>query len=215
MSEKSNSPKNDAPEVAEDIAALMPDRVFFLTSSSGDFSDEIRVLDVTNHVSLVDPGAITEPFAREVERVGKERSKDKSTWAYDLDRNTFSSTMRFQDAAAGGAVVAELDMPILKHYGGWTIRFPEQSKHSNHSIEMRPLGVWKKQESFVKDSVPYLWDMSKGKGGQLSAVIGEKKVPVAAFVAQHWFKNNCVLAFNSKMLDQVVVLASCIAVLNR
>ncbi len=44
---------------------------------------------------------------------------------------------------------------------------------------------------------------------------GEKRVLVAEFVAKHWFQNNCVLVFDLTLLDAVVVLASCVAVLNR
>ncbi|UNI18553.1 hypothetical protein JDV02_004816 [Purpureocillium takamizusanense] len=130
-------------------ASFTPTKVLFINSSSGDFSDELQVLDLTSH----------------------------------------------------------------------TVRFPADSTHCAHDVELRPVSVWAKQETFVKDSVPYLWDMSMGrKSGVLYKTVGldeKQRVPVAKFVAKNWFKNCCVLLLDEGRLDAVVTLATCVAVLNR
>ncbi|GJN75638.1 hypothetical protein PCL_04479 [Purpureocillium lilacinum] len=200
--------------------SFTPTKVFFINSSSGDFSDELHVLDLTSNVTL-SPCSSTSPIPDslrdEVERAASEQKNDRSAWSFELTRGTFSSTMEFHDASAGGAVAAELDMPVLKHYSVWKVRFPEGSPHSSHDVEVRPVSIWKKQETFVKDSVPYLWDMSMGgKGGVLYKTVEfEKRVPVAQFVAKNWFKNCCVLVLDDRQLDAVVALSTCVAVLNR
>jgi hypothetical protein len=192
------------------------DKIYFFSSSSGDFSDELRVLDVTSVVPISEyPGKITEAFSKQVEKAGKDLKLDSSAWLYELKRGTFSSTMLFHDVKAGGMVVAELDMSILKHFGGWNMRFPEKSSRSSHDIEFRPLGLWKKDEVFVKDSIPYAWDISNGKSGLLHKMVDGQKILVAEFSAKTWFKNSCILILNTELLDDIVTLASCVAVLNR
>ena len=212
------SEKNIQQQSSEDaIADLKPNKIYFLDSLSGDFSDELRVLDLSSAVATGGyVGNLTKAFTKDVQQVAKVRKNESSTWAFELGRKTFSSKMQFHDAKAGGNVVAELDMAILKQWGAWAMSFPEQSPHSSHDIEIRPVGIWKKEETFVKDSISYLWDLSgPGKSGKLYQVKDEKKVLVAEFVAKRWFVNNCVLVLDSELLDEVVVLASCVAVLNR
>jgi len=202
------------------MTELSPTKVLFFQSSSGDFSDELHVVDLSADLTLgAYNGEITEDFRKQVEKISKEKKHDRSRWSYELKRNTFSSTMQFHDAASGGAVVAELGMSILQRLGTWKISFPNNSKHSSHDIEMRPVSFWKKEETFVKDSVQYLWDAAGGaKGGKLYKVVDEKvgtRVPVAEYVAKKWFQNSCVLVMDTTQLDELVVLASCVAILNR
>ena len=198
-------------------SGLTPNRVFFFTSASGDFSDELRVLDVTSAVSMSTfAGSVTEKFSKHVETLSKEREFDSSLVAFDLRRKALSSTMKFHDARQGGQVVAELDMAILKHFGAWSIRFPGQSPHSAHDVEIRPDGILQSNEHFIKDSVTYNWTVSSlAKTGALHTVLDGRKVPVAEFVAKRWLKNCGVLVLNTELLDEVVTLATCVAVINR
>jgi hypothetical protein len=197
-------------------ATLKPSKIYFFKSSSGDFSDELHVLDLSASVSMAQwAGSINEAFCNHVDNLAKEKKNDSSIKVFELNRGTFSSTMQFHDAAAGGDVVAELYMPVLKHFGGWQLKFPENSPHSSHNIEIRPVSMMRSEETFVKDSVSYSWDAASGKRGSLFKTIDGKKKLIAEFSAKTWFKNSCVLVMDSEQLDAVVTLATCVAVLNR
>ncbi len=197
--------------------ALIPNKIFFINSSSGDFSDELHVSDLSSLSPMESyTGGITESLSKRVQHIAKEKKNDASTWAFELTRKTFSSTMQIHSASMGGEVVAELDMSVLKQWGTWTIRFPEESDHSNHDVEIHRVGIWRKEETFIKDSTLFSWDLSgPGKSGRLYQVSDGERVLVAEFVAKHLFRNSCVLVLNDTLMDEVVVLATCVAVLNR
>jgi hypothetical protein len=127
--------------------------------------------------------------------------------------------MRIHDTARGGAIAAEIAMSILQRLGTCTIDFPAESKHCSHPVVMKPTGLFKREETFEVDSVPYLWDAAGGaKGGKLYRLEDEKagaRVLVAEYAATKWFQNRCVLVMDTKLLDELVVLASSVSVLNR
>lgn len=203
---------NDDSSVDE-TPPLRPTKIFFLNSSSGDFSDELHVLDLTPLITMADyTGTMTDAFRKQVERAAKANCNARSAWAFELTRGTFSSRMQMHDASAGGALVAELDMPVLKRYSAWKMCFPSRGRE----VEVRPVSVWKKQEAFVVDGESFLWDMSGGgKRGVLGKKVDGRSGPVAEFVAKSWFENSCVLMLDAEQVDEVVALASCVAVLNR
>lgn len=194
-----------------------PDKLFFIQSSSGDFSDELRVLDITSSITFSTfQDTKCDTFYKTVEKVAKDRQNDGSAWVYELNRKTFSSNLQIRDVKDRGNMAAELYLSILKHYGTWKLSFPTSSRHSSHDLEIRPVSILRKQETFVKDGTLYMWDMTMGgKRGELYKSIGGKKVLVAEFEAKAWFKNSCVLVMDTKEVGDVVVLGSCVAALNR
>ncbi|KAK2616300.1 hypothetical protein QQS21_000734 [Conoideocrella luteorostrata] len=209
------TPKPEMP--VETGAPGTPDRLLFIQSFSGDFSDELRVFDLS---PCVCPSTFTEirsnKFYGAVETAAKDRQNDRSAWAYELKRETFSSNLQIHDASDGGDVAADLDLTILKRYGTWKLKFPPGSRHSIHDLDIRAVSILRKQETFVKDGILYMWDMTGGgKRGALHKTVGGKKALIAEFVAKSWFKNSCVLAVDTKEVDDVVALGTCVAALNR
>jgi hypothetical protein len=67
---------------------------------------------------------------------------------------------------AAGRQVAQYKAPISA-MGTTALTFPESSTHSSHQIQVKPVGLGKRTEGFVKDSVEFLWEPmgSKGEGG--------------------------------------------------
>ncbi|OAQ71955.1 hypothetical protein VFPPC_00033 [Pochonia chlamydosporia 170] len=221
MSEKTQlveKPNDMTAEVpAETGIPGTPDKLFFLQSSSGDFSDELRVLDLSSSITFSTfEDATHDEFYAAVEKAAKNRQNDRAAWVYELTRKSFSSNMQIHDSSNHGVVAAELDLSILKHYGTWKLSFPQGSRHSSHDLEIKPVSILQKQETFVKDGTMYIWDMTMGgKRGELYKTINGKKALVAAFAAKSWFKNNCVLVMDTKEVGDVVVVGSCVAALNR
>lgn len=86
---------------------------------------------------------------------------------------------------------------------------------------MRPVGIASREDWFVVDSVPYFWDMSIESGTlcKLYKVVDQKRVEVArcrstsrrASPRDH----EGVLLVDKNQADEVVVVATCIAMLKR
>ncbi|KAI0910568.1 hypothetical protein F4824DRAFT_494957 [Ustulina deusta] len=98
-----------------------------------------------------------------------------------------------------------------------TVKFPAGSAHSRHAIEMCPVGDRgndeAKHEAFVKNSIPYFWDMTRGRVGILYKCLNQTRVEIAR-VAGFGFDKDAVLVLNGNELDDVVALSTCIILLN-
>lgn len=192
-----------------------PNKLLFIQSSSGDFSDELRVLDLSPSVTFSTFQAVKhDAFYSAVEKAAKSRQNDSSAWAYEANRKTFSSKLQIHDTKAHGDLAAELDLSVLKHYGTWRLSFPRGSRHSSHDVDICPGGMLRKQETFTADDGVYVWDMA-GKRGELYKVVDGRRMLVAEFVAKSWFANSCVLVLDARMVGDVVCLGTCVAALNR
>ncbi|QLI73030.1 uncharacterized protein G6M90_00g105580 [Metarhizium brunneum] len=108
-----------------------------------------------------------------------------------------SSGLRIQDSSHRGDLAVELHLSVLKRYGTW--------RHCGHGVEIRPVGIMCKQDTFAKNSTPYVWDTT----------MGGKRVLVGEFRARARFGNSCVLVMDTKEVDNVVTSGSCVAALNR
>lgn len=186
--------------------------VFMIKSSSGDFSDELRVQNLSKAAQL---DHIEECLAREfqeaVERASEAQDLDKHAWVYQMNRPALSSVMKIHDTSDGGNVAARLDMSILGHYGTWTLSLADGT-----DIAMRRLGIFAKEELFEHNGTRYRWDMTTGsKQGRLYREDASGQKQVAQFTAKGWFKNNCILAVEAGELDSLVALGTCVAALNR
>ncbi|KAK3394984.1 hypothetical protein B0H63DRAFT_63113 [Podospora didyma] len=111
--------------------------------------------------------------------------------------------------------VADLTNPLLS-LGKWTITFPAKSAHSNHDILLHPAGFMMRSDEFVKDSVPYFWDVLDGrKLCKLYKAVEGKKCEIARFIGASARDRDGVLLVDDAQLDEVVVGLTCVAVLNR
>lgn len=186
--------------------------VFMIKSSSGDFSDELRVQSLSivprlNHVE----GCLAREFQEAVERASEAQGLDKHAWVYQMNRPALSSVMKIHDTSDGGNVAARLDMSILGHYGAWKLSLTDGT-----DIAMRRLGVFSKEELFEYRGTRYRWDMTTGsKQGRLYREDASGQKQIAQFTAKGWFRNSCILAVEAGELDMLVVLGTCVAALNR
>lgn len=194
-----------------------PRSLFYIKSSSGDFSDELRVLDLTSSIKL----ASFEEFDpkttyKQVEQAASERQNDANAWSYQMNRGALSAVLKIHDCADGGRVVAELNMSILKHYGTWKLYFTKESHFGGQVVDVKPVSLLKKQEQFTFGSSSYTWDMTMGGGvGILYKIVDEKQEKIGEFAAKSWFKNSSVLILDTDEVDELVGLATCVAALNR
>lgn len=186
--------------------------VFMIKSSSGDFSDELKVQNLSKaaHLDHVE-GCLAREFQEAIERASEAQDLDKHAWVYQMNRPALSSVMKIHDTSDSGNVAARLDMSILGHYGTWSLSLTDGT-----DIEMRRLGVFAKEELFEYRGTRYRWDMSTGnKQGRLYREDASGQKLVAQFTAKGWFRNSCILAVEAGELDTLVVLGTCVAALNR
>lgn len=117
--------------------------------------------------------------------------------------------------------VAEVSSPLWS-LGKWTLKFPAGSPHSAHDILLHPAGFAARADEFVKDSVPYFWDMLEEDGRRLCKLYRArdgKKVEIARFVGKNVRARDGVLLLGAEEgkegVDEVVVMLTLVGVLNR
>ncbi|KAK5652328.1 hypothetical protein OQA88_10678 [Cercophora sp. LCS_1] len=113
-----------------------------------------------------------------------------------------------------GATVADLSNPIWS-LGKWIIKFPANSPHSEHDIQLRPASAASRADEFVKDSVPFFWDLIDGrKLIKLYRALDGKKVEVARFLGENVRAQEGVLLVGEGV-DDVVAVLTVFGALNR
>ncbi|KAI0382795.1 hypothetical protein F5Y04DRAFT_43849 [Hypomontagnella monticulosa] len=142
---------------------------------------------------------------------------EKQPVALKLQRSAwYSNSMSVRDG--NDNAVASLSTSLLS-FSRWTLSFPAGSPHSTHAIEMRPTGIGTRADIFVKESVPFFWEMFNGPAGgridKLFKVVDGKRVEVARFVAKHMRDREGALFLDEALVDEVVAGVTCVAVLNR
>ncbi|EXU96408.1 hypothetical protein X797_010526 [Metarhizium robertsii] len=80
-----------------------------------------------------------------VDKAAGNRQNGRSARVYNLSSTTLSSGLRIQDSSNRGDLAAELDLSVLKRYGTW--------RHCGHDVEIRPVGIMRKQETVVEDAL--------------------------------------------------------------
>jgi hypothetical protein len=197
-------PKPEAFPIDE-ANSFVPDKILFLERSSG-ISNEAEVRDITSEATA--SGNLSDEFL--------EQAKSSATSfepQFVIKKKPWSpGTVVVLDAEE--KLVATLSMSILS-FGVRTFTFPEDSQHSGHKIEMRPCGIGRKEEMFVKDSVLYFWEAESSKRRTLYKVLGGKKTVIAKYAAKHGYLKQGILTLDSAELDELVGLLSCFALLNQ
>ncbi|KAI1500065.1 hypothetical protein F5X99DRAFT_256325 [Biscogniauxia marginata] len=128
-------------------------------------------------------------------------------------------TLKTVTDAASGERLCDLNMTFVS-FDSSTVRFPAGSPHSRHEIELCPVGGANrdgapKHEAFVKNSIPYFWDMT-GAGGRVGILykcLNQTRVEIAR-VTGLGFDKDAVLVLNGRELDDVVALSTCVILLN-
>jgi len=188
--------------VNQDIR-FQPTKVYYHQNNGG-FSVSLAIYDITDKVKVTDP-------------VYLEDAKSLSSGvnpALEIRQESWH-TRNYKAFGRAGAVVAEASGPLLD-LGRWKIKFPAESVHSTHDLELRPTGPGRRQDVFVLESVPYFWDMVDPKGVyKLYKVDMGLRVEVANFTSKSHRDLEGVLIVNDKEVGGVVAIVTSIAVLKR
>ncbi|KAH7029154.1 uncharacterized protein B0I36DRAFT_363733 [Microdochium trichocladiopsis] len=129
--------------------------------------------------------------------------------------------------------VVELSGPLME-LGHWTLKFPSNdSSHSGHNIEYRPVGMSSRDDYFVKDSILYFWAVNDltpteavSRGSQsdrgprcscsrLYKVVDGKRLEVARFWTKKHRDREGLFLVDDEQVDIVVAGATCVIVATR
>ena len=181
----------------------------------GAFSTTVSVSDVTN--ALGDIGDTANALKSTTLQDDAKAKAAQQTPILELKKEAWYKR-NLAAASHSGEPVAQVSGPLLE-LGHWKLAFPPESPHSSHDIDLRPTGMGQRADFFVKDSVLYFWDMpDAGRLCQLFKVVGDKRREIARFVGKRSrlsTDKSGVLLLDEEQADEVVVVLTCVAVLNR
>jgi hypothetical protein len=141
----------------------------------------IEVLNLTPHLleSYNVDTDISPEFLKEAKQITFPPPLSEIVFTFKKENLTGS---HLTASGKGGNHVTDWKSPILS-MGTTTLTFQNGSEHSSHPIEIKPLGVGRRAERFVKDSVMYTWENERFKieNKSLIKAIGSEKVEAAKY----------------------------------
>ncbi|KAI0176233.1 hypothetical protein GGR52DRAFT_351053 [Hypoxylon sp. FL1284] len=198
--------------VNQDVV-LNPTRVFYLKGCIH-FKTSAKILDLTGAVRQPFSGDFTHAFLDDAEQAAKKRD-DSPAYEISSSGNMMRTLKTIKDSKSGSRV-CDLNITFVS-FGSSVVRFPAGSEHCRHEVEIAPVGGSgtdeAKHEAFVRHSMPYFWDMTRGRVGILYKCLNQKRVEVGR-VAGYGFDKDVVLVTNGDEIDDVVAISTCIIVLN-
>lgn len=115
-------------------------------------------------------------------------------------------------------VVAEFHSSLLS-FGATHISFPRDSSHSSHEITVKPLAIQRRAQSFVKDSVTYVWESTTPSSHSklsLYKAVASKKVEVARYESSSGrFELKGILVLDEREVDALVAVVTLVGVLGQ
>jgi hypothetical protein len=195
--------------------ALQPTRILYIVAQSGR-DRETKILDLTSQLLDSYQDDFTEGFKASVKRLVS--SSPPPPPIFTLTRAHWYSSSRLTITDAEGAQIAKWHSPILG-YGVTHITFPEHSTHCTHALEVKPLSVARRAQSFINNSATYAWETAgrfKSSRMSLYKAIGDKKIEVARYESESGgFTAGGPVVLVMKEVDELVALLTCMAVLNQ
>ncbi|KAH9909371.1 hypothetical protein F4778DRAFT_776522 [Xylariomycetidae sp. FL2044] len=200
-------------------AKLKPKRVFYLKNIIH-FKTDAKIWELTGQVRkpFDDFG---HAFLDDVSRAAEKQEQQQQTPPkYEIKSSgNMMRTIKTLTDGATGAKLCDLNITFVS-FDSSTVRFPKgDAAHSRHDIELAPVGegvaARTGHECFVKNSIPYFWDMTArgGRVGVLHKTWNQQRCEIAK-VAPVGFANDAVLVLDGDELDDVVALGTCIILLN-
>ncbi|KAI0102185.1 hypothetical protein GGR51DRAFT_298094 [Nemania sp. FL0031] len=193
---------------------LEPTQVFYLKGAIH-FKTDAQIFNLTGR--LRQPwNDFSHAFLDETGSVAQKLSEGGTSPTYQISScgNMMRTIKTMTDSS--GAKLCDLNITFIS-FDDSTVAFPKGSQHSSKKITMSPVGDGrdekKKHEAFVKNSIPYFWDMTRGRVGILYKCWNQKRVEIGR-VAGFGFDKDAVLVLNGNELDDVVALSTCIILLN-
>ncbi|KAI1764787.1 hypothetical protein GGR53DRAFT_466032 [Hypoxylon sp. FL1150] len=198
--------------VNQDVV-LNPNRVYYLKGCIH-FKTTAKIINLSGHVRQPFNGDFSHAFLDDAEQAAR-KLDDSPTYEIKSSGNMMRTLKTITDAKSGSKV-CDLNMTFVS-FASSNIRFPPGSEHSRHEVEMCPVGDAghddAKHEAFVRHSIPYFWDMTRGRVGILYKCLNQKRVEVGR-VAGYGFDKDVVLVLNGDEVDDVVAISTCIVLLN-
>ncbi|KAI2614584.1 uncharacterized protein GGS25DRAFT_56920 [Hypoxylon fragiforme] len=204
--------------IKEDVV-LQPTQIFYLKGCIH-FKTTAQILDLSGLVQQPFAGDFNHAFLDEVDQAA---STQESRPKYEIKSSgNMMRTLKTMTDARSGEKVCDLNITFVS-FDSSKVRFPAGSPHCRHEIELCPVDEEAlrqsegansgKHEAFVRHSIPYFWDMTKGRVAILYKCLNQQRVEVGR-VAGYGFDKDAVLALNGNETDDVVALSTCIILLN-
>jgi len=194
---------------------LRPTKILYIIPQSN-WARKTSILDLTDQLHESFREDFTPEFHKSAKRLVVELPQ--LPLFLSLTRDHWYSSSHIVATNAKDEKVAEWHSPAMS-YGNTTITFPEGSTHSDHHLDLKAVKLTARAQSFVKDSITYVWVAEKRfKSGSLSLYkVGEsKKVEVARYQSDSGgFVTGGPLAVVTSEVDEVVAALTCLAVLNQ
>ncbi|OTB06626.1 hypothetical protein M426DRAFT_318682 [Hypoxylon sp. CI-4A] len=198
--------------INEDVV-LQPTRVFFLKGCVH-FKTDAAIIELSGQMRSPFQGDFSHGFLDEAEQAAQRLARKP---AYEIKSSgNMMRTLKTMTDGRSGDKVCDLNMTFVS-FDSSVVRFPPGSRHSRHPVEMCPVGGSgrddSKHEAFVKNSIPYFWDMTRGRVGILYKCLNQKRVEIGR-VAGYGFDRDAILVLNGEELDDAVAISTCIVLLN-
>ncbi|KAI0424148.1 hypothetical protein F5Y09DRAFT_325291 [Xylaria sp. FL1042] len=193
---------------------LQPTKTFYLRGAIH-FKQNAQIFDLSGR--LRQPwNDFSHAFLDETSAVAQKLRENGGSPTYEISScgNMMRTIKTMTDSQ--GEKLCDLNITFVS-FDNSTVKFPPGSSHSRHHIEMCPVDDFgndeKKHEAFVRHSIPYFWDMTRGRVGILYKCLNQTRVEIGR-VAGFGFDKDAVLVLNGNELDDIVALSTCIILLN-
>jgi hypothetical protein len=199
----------------DETITFRPTKILYIVQHSGCARDT-KIVDLTSQLHDSYHDGFTPEFKASAKQVAT--SSLPSPPAFTLTQAHWYSNSRLTVTDTTGAQLAEWHSPILS-YGVTRIKFPKESPHCSHGLEVKPLSVARRAQSFVKDSSTYVWEGRKRfESGCMSLYkcVAGKKIEVARYESERG--GFCVggpLVVERREVDELVAVLTCMAVLSQ
>ncbi|KAI5866886.1 hypothetical protein GGS23DRAFT_293569 [Durotheca rogersii] len=215
---------------------FQPTRVLFLKGCIH-FKTTAQILELTGSVGaapLTAGGDLSSAFLDEAERAADHLVRRDAEPLYQIaSSGNMMRTLKTLTRGRSGAKVADLNMTFVS-FDSSSVRFPRDSPHCRHEVEICPVspssfastsaagrgdsskdGADARHEAFVRHSIPYFWDLTRGRNGVLYKCLNQQRVEVARVTAAgRGSDDDAILVFDSDELDDAVTVSTCIVLLN-
>lgn len=199
----------------DEAITLRPTRILYIVPQSG-WAQDTKILDLTAQPHDSYPDDLTPEFKASAKRLAS--STPPLAPIFTLTRAHWYSSSRLTVTDSAGTQLAEWHSPIMA-YGATHIRFSADSPHCSHELEVKPLKIGRRAQSFVNNSTTYVWETGgRFKSGRMSLykAIGAKKIEAARYESDSGtFIAGGLLVLETREVDELVALLTCMAVLNQ
>ncbi|KAF2663669.1 hypothetical protein BT63DRAFT_418579 [Microthyrium microscopicum] len=204
---KSTIAKSEGPPVK-------PNKIYFIGGHWG-FTQQIKIYDITSTINDEYDPKNTDWFKKTWGIANKSKSPLESMILVNRDR-WYGNNFTFNES--NGAKIAEWK-------GGWhsnsdnQIMFPAESAICSHAITMEVDSYFKFRDSFVVDSVKFVWLATNAvsmRAFELRKIIAGEQTEVARF----WqplgqFKQGGILIVNTEEVDPIIAILTNLVVLRK